>query len=182
MYCNKFLKLYVFIGTVCCIMKQDLRFSEGYKIHVMVSWFMTACSEVVPLPHPEDGGSKVLWNTGILPHYYMVSWPRIPQLDSDIAKFLFLAANCYAWIIWFKSGLLLVHYLLCYGCGKYHILYIVICVRTKELVNFCLRELFFHHGKLGVKLTAHLHLVPRSKNAWSYTFTPTIHLNYLVLS
>jgi hypothetical protein len=24
----------------------------------------------------------------------------------------------------------------------------------------------------GVKLTTHLHLVPRSKNAWSYTSTP----------
>jgi hypothetical protein len=25
---------------------------------------------------------------------------------------------------------------------------------------------------LGVKLTTHLHLVPRSKNEWSYTSTP----------
>jgi len=25
-----------------------------------------------------------------------------------------------------------------------------------------------------VKLTTHLHLVPRSKNAWSYTYTPSI--------
>jgi hypothetical protein len=28
----------------------------------------------------------------------------------------------------------------------------------------------------GVKLTTHLHLVPRSKNEWSYTSTPPIRL------
>jgi hypothetical protein len=32
-----------------------------------------------------------------------------------------------------------------------------------------------------VKLTAHLHLVPRSNNEWSYTSTPPIRLNGLVL-
>jgi hypothetical protein len=30
----------------------------------------------------------------------------------------------------------------------------------------------------GVKLTTHLHLVPRSKNAWSYTSIPPIHLQF----
>jgi hypothetical protein len=34
----------------------------------------------------------------------------------------------------------------------------------------------------GVKLTTHLHLVPRSKNEWSYTSTPPIRLNGVVLS
>jgi hypothetical protein len=34
----------------------------------------------------------------------------------------------------------------------------------------------------GVKLTTHLHLVPRSKNAWSYTSTPPIRLNGVMLS
>jgi hypothetical protein len=33
----------------------------------------------------------------------------------------------------------------------------------------------------GVKLTTHLHLVPRSKNAWSYTSTP-IRLHGVMLS
>jgi len=34
-----------------------------------------------------------------------------------------------------------------------------------------------------VKLTTHLYLVvPRSKNAWSYTFTPPIHLHGVVLN
>jgi len=28
------------------------------------------------------------------------------------------------------------------------------------------------HSGLGVKLNTHLHLVPRSKNEWSYTSTP----------
>jgi len=28
-----------------------------------------------------DGGSMVLWNIGILPHQYLVSWPRRPQLE-----------------------------------------------------------------------------------------------------
>jgi hypothetical protein len=32
-----------------------------------------------------------------------------------------------------------------------------------------------------VKLTTHLHLVPRSKNEWSYTSTPPIHLYGVVL-
>jgi hypothetical protein len=33
----------------------------------------------------------------------------------------------------------------------------------------------------NVKLTTHLHLVPRSKNEWSYTFTPPIRLHDVVL-
>jgi hypothetical protein len=33
-----------------------------------------------------------------------------------------------------------------------------------------------------MKLTTHLHLVPRSKNAWSYTSTPPIRLHGVVLS
>jgi hypothetical protein len=33
-----------------------------------------------------------------------------------------------------------------------------------------------------MKLTTHLHLVPMSKNAWSYTSTPPIHLYGVVLS
>jgi len=35
---------------------------------------------------------------------------------------------------------------------------------------------------LGVKLTTHFHLVPRSKNAWSYTCTSQIRLHGVVLS
>jgi hypothetical protein len=34
----------------------------------------------------------------------------------------------------------------------------------------------------GVKLTTHLHLVPRSKNEWRYTSTPPIRLHGVVLS
>jgi len=34
----------------------------------------------------------------------------------------------------------------------------------------------------GVQLTAHLHLVLRSKNAWSYTSNPPIYLYGVVLS
>jgi len=37
-------------------------------------------------------------------------------------------------------------------------------------------------GGLDVKLTTHLHLVPRSKNAWSYTSTPQIRRHGMVLS
>jgi len=32
-----------------------------------------------------------------------------------------------------------------------------------------------------VKLTTHLYLVPRSKNAWSYTSTPPIRLRGVML-
>jgi hypothetical protein len=35
---------------------------------------------------------------------------------------------------------------------------------------------------LEVKLTTHLHLVPRSKNAWSYTFTPPTRVHGVVLN
>jgi len=31
--------------------------------------------------HPEGGGSKVLWNVGILLHCYTVPKPRKPQLE-----------------------------------------------------------------------------------------------------
>jgi hypothetical protein len=34
----------------------------------------------------------------------------------------------------------------------------------------------------GVKLTTHLHLVPRLKNEWIYTSTPPIRLHGMVLS
>jgi hypothetical protein len=34
----------------------------------------------------------------------------------------------------------------------------------------------------GVKLTTHLHLVPRSKNEWSYNSTPPIRLHGVVFS
>jgi hypothetical protein len=34
----------------------------------------------------------------------------------------------------------------------------------------------------SVRLTTHLHLVPRSKNEWSYTSTPPIRLHDVVLS
>jgi hypothetical protein len=34
----------------------------------------------------------------------------------------------------------------------------------------------------GVKLTTYLHLVPRSKNEWSYTSTPPVRLNGVMLS
>jgi hypothetical protein len=36
--------------------------------------------------HPEDVGSMVLWNTGILPHHYMVSQPRWLWLVSVILQ------------------------------------------------------------------------------------------------
>jgi hypothetical protein len=34
----------------------------------------------------------------------------------------------------------------------------------------------------GVKLTTHLHVVPRLKNAWSYTSTPPLPFHGVVLS
>jgi diadenosine tetraphosphate (Ap4A) HIT family hydrolase len=34
----------------------------------------------------------------------------------------------------------------------------------------------------GVKLTTHLHIVPRSKNEWNYTSTPATCLHGMVLS
>jgi len=44
------------------------------------------------------------------------------------------------------------------------------------------RELFpWEWSGRGVKLTTHLHLLPRSKNGWSYTSTPIIRLHGMVL-
>jgi hypothetical protein len=37
-------------------------------------------------------------------------------------------------------------------------------------------------GGWGVKLTTHLHLMPRSKNEWSYTSTPPVRLHGVVLN
>jgi len=53
---------------------------------VEVFWVVTPCSVVVGYQcfwgpsclHCEDGGSKVLWNIGILLQLYMVSQPRRP--------------------------------------------------------------------------------------------------------
>jgi len=38
-------------------------------MQVKVFWVVTPCNVA-------DGGSKVLWNSGILPQHYMVSQPR----------------------------------------------------------------------------------------------------------
>jgi hypothetical protein len=58
------------------------------KIHVMVLWVVTLCSNVVgyqhfkelchlQLQHPEDGGSMALGNTGILQHYMLLQPRRL---------------------------------------------------------------------------------------------------------
>jgi len=45
------------------------------KIQIEVSWFVTPCSDVIGC-QGEDGGSKVLWNIGILVQHYMASLLR----------------------------------------------------------------------------------------------------------
>jgi hypothetical protein len=52
------------------------------------------------------------------------------------------------------------------------------------LLNFeCVPGAFsLEESGRGVKLTTHLHLVPMSNNAWSYTSTPSIRLHDVVLS
>jgi hypothetical protein len=55
------------------------------KIQVKVFWAVTLCS-VADFGGPgcflvpEDGGSKVLQNTGIMLQHYLVSQPRLEQL------------------------------------------------------------------------------------------------------
>jgi hypothetical protein len=39
------------------------------------------CNDLVKIPHPEDGGSKVLRNVGILPHHYTPSEPTRRRLE-----------------------------------------------------------------------------------------------------
>jgi hypothetical protein len=47
------------------------------KIQVMVLWVVMLYSDVVgPCYLPEDGGTMVLQNVGIIPRHYMASQPR----------------------------------------------------------------------------------------------------------
>jgi len=66
------------------------------KIQVMDFWVVTPCSVVVwcrPLYlhlHPEDGGSRVMWNLGILLQHYTVSQPKSPWLRFSHICFILL--------------------------------------------------------------------------------------------
>jgi hypothetical protein len=52
-----------------------------------------------------------------------------------------------------------------------------------RLLSYGYRGLFpWGKSGRGVKLATHLHLVPRSKNEWSYTSTPPIRLHSVVLN
>jgi len=68
------------------------------KIQIIVLWFVTPCNDVVGYQSfggscclhlhgpvkPEDGGSKILRNSGILLHHYMGLKPKRPRLDSVV--------------------------------------------------------------------------------------------------
>jgi len=66
------------------------------KIQVVVSWFLTPYSDVVGYQryrgscwppstfHLEDGGSTVLRNFGILPHYSTTLQSRRPRLQASV--------------------------------------------------------------------------------------------------
>jgi len=79
----------------------------------MVFWLVTSC--VVAgyqcfrgpcCPYPEDGGSMVLRNVGILPEQYTASQPRRPQLEHhrhEIIKTLFISGRshlCRPSVLW----------------------------------------------------------------------------------
>jgi hypothetical protein len=91
-------------------------------------WVVMQCSDVVghhslrmllpPSPgpcwlnlHPEDGPSRVLWNNSILPHHYMVSQPRRPQLEpsslqtSKLASRVHVCSKCALCNFTYISGL-----------------------------------------------------------------------------
>jgi hypothetical protein len=53
---------------------------------------------------------------------------------------------------------------------------------TQPPIQWVPRALPWGQRDRGVKLTTQLHLVPRSKNEWSYTFTPPIRFHGVVLS
>jgi hypothetical protein len=53
---------------------------------------------------------------------------------------------------------------------------------TQPPINWVPGALSWGWSGRGVKLTIHLHLVPRSKNEWSYTSTPPIRLHGVVFS
>jgi hypothetical protein len=53
---------------------------------------------------------------------------------------------------------------------------------TQPPIQWVLGALSLGESGRGVKLTTHLHLVPRSKNAWSYTSAPPIRFRGVVLS
>jgi len=53
---------------------------------------------------------------------------------------------------------------------------------TQPLIQLAPGALSLGESGRCLKLTTHLYLVPRSKNEWSCTFTPTIHLHGVVFS
>jgi hypothetical protein len=54
-------------------------------------------------------------------------------------------------------------------------------VPTQPPIQWVKRALFLGVKRPGVKLTTHIHLVPRSKNEWRFTSTPPIRLHGVML-
>jgi hypothetical protein len=77
------LHLFVCVFKTCIFLAPCFAFSPCLSVPFFVSFFLSyflrgsRCSL-----HPEDGGSKVLRNVGILPHHYTVSRLRRPRNQS----------------------------------------------------------------------------------------------------
>jgi len=63
------------------------------------------CSDVI---HPEDGGSKVVWNVAVLPHHYTASQPSRPRLQNPLSGiksiFITLVMNHSDWATFWTAG------------------------------------------------------------------------------
>jgi hypothetical protein len=86
-------KEYLLIAS-CNLLVWKEAFISEFVLQIMAFWVVTLCTVVVGYQrfggpcylhlHPENGGSKVLRNTGVLPHYYMALQPRRLQLESSL--------------------------------------------------------------------------------------------------
>jgi len=73
-----------------------LKIFTAMKIQIVVFRVLTTCRNVVRYQHfrgpcclhhlMQDGDSKVLQSTGILPHHYTISEHRRPQTETKIDK------------------------------------------------------------------------------------------------
>jgi len=59
-----------------------MQYSSSDMLSSSISFYTFFLKKLQAKFHPEDGGSMHLWNTGILPQYYMASQPRRPQLET----------------------------------------------------------------------------------------------------
>jgi len=127
--------------------------------------------ECLKLLHPENGSCKILRNVGIQPHHYTISQPRRSRHDPSSALNFKVALG---------YGLVDRRFEARQGLGTF--------LFTTAASRPALGPASYPMGTRGsipvsnAALTTHLHLMPGSKNAWSYTSTPPVRLHGVAIS